>query len=171
MNTLKKHCSNCKEEKKVNQFHNDKRGLFLVESICKICRHKKNRENYHKNIEHYRNYFRKWQNTDKWKEYQHNYYLKNKDRIIENQKKDLLYLEKKNVRWHKRKARLLGNGGNHTVKEWQELCKKWGDTCVKCRKKKKLTKDHIISLNKGGTNDIKNIQPLCQSCNSIKGRN
>ncbi len=66
-----------------------------------------------------------------------------------------------------RKKIKFGNGF-HTIKEWQDLCKKWGDTCACCRKIRKLTKDHIIPLSKGGSNGIENIQPLCGSCNSRK---
>ncbi len=165
----KKRCSNCEKIKSNNNFFNDKRGKFGIESICKRCRMDKNNENRAKNREKYNQYQNEWKIKNNWKDYSHRYYIKNKEKIFEKQKTDPFYLEKKNVRWHKRKARLLGNSGNHTVKEWQDLKKKHKNKCAICGKKKKLTKDHIISLDNGGVNDIENIQPLCQSCNSIKG--
>ncbi len=61
-----------------------------------------------------------------------------------------------------------GNGGWHTQEEWNELCKKWNNGCACCKRKIKLTIDHIIPVSKGGNNSIENIQPLCQSCNSKK---
>jgi hypothetical protein len=33
-----------------------------------------------------------------------------------------------------------------------------------------LTVDHIVPIAKGGTNDIENLQCLCQTCNMIKGK-
>jgi hypothetical protein len=68
----------------------------------------------------------------------------------------------------RRYARERNAKGSHTFKEWKELCEKWGNTCCQCRKKRKLTKDHIVPLSKGGTDYISNIQPMCRSCNSRK---
>jgi len=62
--------------------------------------------------------------------------------------------------------------GNFTLQEWEDLKKKCNYTCQMCGKKEpeiKLTIDHIIPISRGGINYIKNIQPLCRSCNSIKG--
>lgn len=59
--------------------------------------------------------------------------------------------------------------GTHTMEEWLWLCSMFSNKCAKCGNGNvKLTKDHIIPLSKGGTNDIFNIQPLCQICNSKK---
>lgn len=67
-----------------------------------------------------------------------------------------------------RYARERGAEGSHTAKEWEALKESWGQTCANCRKKKVLTKDHIMPLSLGGANCIRNIQPLCRNCNSKK---
>lgn len=72
--------------------------------------------------------------------------------------------------YHSRRRALKKNAeGNFTATEWKSLCKLYDYKCAKCGKKKKLTADHVIPLSLGGSNDIDNIQPLCQSCNSSKG--
>lgn len=60
------------------------------------------------------------------------------------------------------------NGGTHTETEWLALCARYDQRCASCGGSKKLTRDHIVPVSKGGTNDIDNIQPLCKSCNSAK---
>lgn len=42
-------------------------------------------------------------------------------------------------------------------------------SCKKCGKLAMLTIDHIIPQLHGGTDDIENLQVLCQSCNQAKG--
>ncbi len=46
---------------------------------------------------------------------------------------------------------------------------KYADGCEHCKSKQRLTWDHITPIELGGTNTKKNIQVLCQSCNSSKG--
>ena len=69
------------------------------------------------------------------------------------------------------KLRKLGNGGFHTLGEWEILKAQYDWTCPACKKSEptiKLTEDHIIPSSRGGSDNIENIQPLCRSCNSHK---
>jgi 5-methylcytosine-specific restriction protein A len=43
--------------------------------------------------------------------------------------------------------------------------------CVKCGSTKNLEVDHKVSLANGGTNEMANLQTLCQDCNRRKGAN
>lgn len=72
---------------------------------------------------------------------------------------------------HCYRAQKFNNGGNHTLEEWINLKKMSAYLCALCGESEfnsKLTRDHIIPLSKGGSNDISNIQPVCKSCNSRK---
>ena len=63
--------------------------------------------------------------------------------------------------------------GTHTDSQWQNLKQAFEFVCPSCGKKEptiSLTKDHIVPVSLGGSDHISNIQPLCQSCNSSKGR-
>jgi hypothetical protein len=62
--------------------------------------------------------------------------------------------------------------GSHTKREWEEMKVFFHDTCVKCLGTSELNgvvKNHIIPIYQGGSDSIKNIQPLCARCNASKG--
>ena len=60
--------------------------------------------------------------------------------------------------------------GRHTEMEWILLKDFFNNKCVMCDgiNQKWIEKDHIIPISKGGSDSIKNIQPLCQFCNQSK---
>jgi hypothetical protein len=65
--------------------------------------------------------------------------------------------------------------GSHTDGEWIQLQRKYDYHCLRCGIRAdqtfagRLTRDHITPLSCGGSNSISNIQPLCRSCNKVKG--
>jgi 5-methylcytosine-specific restriction endonuclease McrA len=96
---------------------------------------------------------------------------KNRDRVNENRRRWLSENPEKNITYlENRRARKLANGGTITEQEWKDLCEKYGNRCLRCgRTDVKLTLDHVIPLESGGSNTIGNAQPLCGKCNSAKG--
>jgi 5-methylcytosine-specific restriction endonuclease McrA len=71
---------------------------------------------------------------------------------------------------HIRRARKRANGGSFTEQEWLTLCAQYDNRCLCCgRDDVKLTADHVVPLEHGGSSYISNIQPLCGRCNSAKG--
>lgn len=71
----------------------------------------------------------------------------------------------------RRRQRMKENGGFHYKSEWELLKAQYNWTCLSCGRNEEiitLTKDHIIPVSKGGSDNIENIQPLCGSCNYKK---
>ncbi len=77
--------------------------------------------------------------------------------------------DKKRAYRHRYRVSIKLSIGSFTALEWVSLCNSYHNRCLCCRKRKKLTADHVIPVSKGGSSSINNIQPLCQSCNSKKG--
>jgi 5-methylcytosine-specific restriction endonuclease McrA len=110
-----------------------------------------------RNPEKVRDIKRRWRrnNPEKQKEASSNWAKRNPEKVAE--------------KAHRRRARVLGNGGSYTIGEWQALCRQYGDKCaVPGCERTDLEPDHVVPISKGGQNDIANIQPLCVHHNRSK---
>lgn len=99
----------------------------------------------------------------RWRHANNQRYLRTR-RIYNRKNLELVKHWDASKRANRRKAK-----GSHTFAEWQAVCRKHRWRCAHCKKRKRLTRDHIIPLSRGGTNFISNIQPLCSGCNCKKG--
>jgi len=110
-----------------------------------------NRRNYEKNAEAYRAYARQWKrdNPTAYREW----CRANPDILAA-------------VRY-RRKVRVAEHPPI-SAQDIADIRAMQGNRCAECRRKVKLTIDHIIPVSKGGTGDRRNIQLLCGSCNSSK---
>jgi hypothetical protein len=72
----------------------------------------------------------------------------------------------------RRRAAKRNAGGDHTAEDIAEIRRMQRDRCAnptcRCKLNGKGAEDHIVALAKGGTNDRRNLQLLCKSCNSKK---
>lgn len=110
------------------------------------------------NPEKSREYLQRYSNNnpDKRKESVRRWREKNPDKIKEYARKH--HNAKRNA------------DGFHTEEEWIALCFYYMNQCLRCGEVPiEMTRDHIVPISLGGSDDISNIQPLCRSCNSYKG--
>ncbi len=72
----------------------------------------------------------------------------------------------------RRRATKRAAGGDHTAEDIADIRRMQRDRCAnpkrRCKLNGKGSVDHIHALVNGGTNDRRNLQLLCKSCNSSK---
>ena len=106
-------------------------------------------------------------NREKVLAYKRKIYADNRDKIQkQNQRWVKNNPDKANAQTHRYRARK--RQAKSEPYDFKAICKHYGNKCLKCGKKGKMTIDHINPLSKGGNNIASNIQPLCHSCNSGK---
>jgi len=156
MACMTKICSKCDEEQPLGAFHKERSRRDGLCPVCKLCK----KEYASLNKDTLIASAKAWQkaNPERARIHQRAAYPKRRAAVYATN--------------HARRARVLGNGGSFTAKEWRDMKAQVDYRCLCCGKREpqiKLTPDHVVPVNKGGTGDIANIQPLCLRCNQAKG--
>jgi 5-methylcytosine-specific restriction endonuclease McrA len=181
-------CTKCKQEKAFECFYKDKSRKDGMKSECKDCVKEYQQSDHFKEIHRRAN--RRYNKTDNAKKSFAKYRKSEKGKVVRLKMNKRYFKTEKGLetirRYKKtdkfkakqqrdnrkskvRRRTILKNLNEfHTEQEWQECIKRYNNRCACCYGREKLTRDHIIPLTKGGTDDITNIQPLCQPCNSSK---
>lgn len=69
---------------------------------------------------------------------------------------------------HYRRARAAGSDTDYRAADWRLLRTWFGGVCLACGGTP-VTVDHVMPLSQGGSNTLRNLQPLCRRCNARKG--
>lgn len=113
--------------------------------------------------------FWKAKNADCVIAYNASYYAHNRDVLLERAKsRQKEHPESWRRASHKRRVRLAQVLGFHSDAEWSEIASRQEWRCAICRRRRKLERDHIVPLSRGGSDYAFNIQGLCKPCNSGK---
>jgi 5-methylcytosine-specific restriction endonuclease McrA len=187
-------CPRCKQWKPSAEFSpRIARGVSYgdgLQSICKLCfniRQRARRQLKHEETLAYERAYRE-RNREKLRAYDREHYLRNRERHNElirigyhkDPEKKLsrirAYLkanpDKAAAKSNRRRAKEHAAQGSHTIAEWRALKARYDYTCLCCGRREpaiELTRDHIVPLDQGGSDEIANIQPLCRPCNGAKG--
>jgi 5-methylcytosine-specific restriction endonuclease McrA len=175
----KKQCRKCGAEKRVDEFQKDRRLKSGYSNLCKACSNQKSRQWNFNNKTKVLKSVKEWFQVNKEKRRKYYREYVRQYRKIHPQKSDprasrawkRKHPEKVSQYNSNRRARNNGLSGKIFAEQWKEIVEKYGKKCLRCgRGDVILTIDHILPLSGGGKHEISNIQPLCKSCNSKKGK-
>lgn len=167
-------CCRCGKRKRLSSFHKGDR-VDGTGSYCKVCSSEYRRKRYSNNkaVEVARVVKYHKLNREKNNAYMRSYRSKNRSRVGKYQRAyRLANKDRYSHHDHKKSVlrRAITSMGSFTLPEWIQMKRKYSFRCWYCRKKKPLTRDHVVPLCDGGKHSASNIVPACKSCNSRKWR-
>lgn len=185
-------CTDCRISKPRTEefFYRNKNTKDGFLNQCRICTLKCQKEFRLKNRAKIAERQKKWrlENPDRIKETDKKYASTNKGKLSHSKarKKWVLNNPDKNrdskKNWKSKnpindvvyqanvKSRSLGLKDRISVSEWKSIRESWKNRCLNCGESDDISIDHVVPFCSGGRNIPENLQPLCLSCNDIKGK-
>lgn len=159
-------CSKC-GTRDLSLFHKDSNAASGLQSYCKACSAERREKWAKSNRVKLNDYMKLWRQS---KTMTRSEFLQHIAKL--HKKNSYIYYEQ-NVRDANRRAAQLGNRKEAiTVEDWLDVVAEH-PCCAKCKTHwgiaGKPSIDHITPLKLGGRNQKENLQPLCLTCNKIKG--
>jgi hypothetical protein len=188
-----KRCLKCGEWKSFSEYHRNRSKPDGYQSYCKPCIIAANAASRDKQADYWREHYRqRMRNTypeqgaerraksaiwyaEKGREWHKRHRQANPEKYREATRRWQRKENNSSNAIRRRRANKVGNGGSHTEAQWQALAASYDFCCAACGKRPTgvwpdvLCRDHVVPLAFGGTDDIGNIQPLCNLCNVTKG--
>jgi len=183
-------CSKCKEVKPVTEFYTNSYWCKACQKVYqKTDKRKAYKKAYFKTAkgkaymaarrktqeykDYHKSYQKKYRQTQEYKDYQKSYQKKYRQTQEYKTNMKAYYQTDKGKAnaargAHKRRALIKSIPCDLTAEQWEEIKASQDYRCAMCGKVKKLHRDHIFPLSKGGAFTKDNIQGLCKSCNSKK---
>ena len=159
-----------------DNFHKQKAGKYGLDTRCKECAKKRNKQHYQNNKEKIAEQHKQWRldNKDKMFELHKQWCENNKEKVAEHYKR---YFQSPKGRvasfnhCQRRRIKEEQQGSGITKDQWLELMSFFDWKCAYSGEKltpKNRTIDHIIPITKNGCNEIWNMVPMSRSLNSSK---
>lgn len=169
-----KSCTKCGQVKPLADFWLSATGKGGRRADCKICRgysqHRWRLAHLARQQAKDRAYYHRHKQPGARKEYQAQWYQHNKQRTrLLNRAYAVSHRAQGALRTARYKAKKSGLEATLTEEQWKAIKALFQQKCIYCGKRtRRLEKEHVVPVSKGGNLTLHNIVPACRPCNAKK---
>jgi 5-methylcytosine-specific restriction endonuclease McrA len=154
-----KTCNRCKTNKPLASFSKNAREANGLCRECKECSKARAKDRYKKEGDK----LRRQMADQRAKDYEYRLSIERASRHRRKEAQRPLKNARQSVR-----NRVLQ--GSKFALDAKQVAKIYASSCFSCGTNKNISLDHVIPIARGGNHSIGNLMPLCQPCNSSKGK-